>query len=98
MKMTKAGTETGTQTHKALLVTVVSTGQSHKHKQFGNPPLLYVALLLAHGYLTENIMCMSKVGHAQLVYTAGTKGAVSRISLWNLLSNICSVRGASMLL
>lgn len=71
---------------------------SHKHTQFSNPPLLFVVLLLAHGYLTENIMCMGEVGHAQLVYMAGIKIAVSRISLWNRLSNVCNVRGASMLL
>lgn len=93
--MTKAGTKTGTHAHKALLVTVVSTGQQRK---FSNPPLLYVALLRVHGYLTENILCRSEVGHAQLVYAAGTKIAVSRISLWNLFSNMCNVRGASMLL
>lgn len=78
--MAKTLTETGSHNHLASLITVVlqqmhilmektqmKSSESSSQSQLGNPALLYVVLLLAHGDLTENGMCTSKVGHDVIV-------------------------------
>lgn len=74
-----ASTETGTANYMAPLTAsthlwfdreaLINASESEAQTQLGNPPPLLVVLLSAHGYLTENITHMTKVGHDPTVFS-----------------------------
>lgn len=49
--------------HILMEKTQIKSSESSSQSQLGNPTLPFVVLLLAHGDVTENGMCMSEVGH-----------------------------------
>lgn len=85
----------------------MNSSESEAQTQIGNPPLLLVGPLLAHGCLPENVICMAEVSHDVTVFSDTALCQFTqmvrwldyqKITLWNLFSNVCGFRGASTLL